>query len=307
MAELFLESLLEIINIKSKGSKQLSFQNYTCEVEVSLDNRKRIDILIKTKELNPTQAIIIENKIYDQNNDPNKFKEYYDFIITEDLNKVGIYLTLDNQTPNHSAFINITHSEWMEVIKKRGIPSGLELKEYVYLNDFFSTINNLTMSSELNGKSEFFFTHQDKVIKAEETRIEAKRFVVGQLEIAASSLNCRIGDYHDYYRSFYTNTDSIFYAIYFRKLFYGESLIEIGIGVQNLTDEIKTKLIDVINIDKYFEAKKTEDKKDYIIYQVKSYEVPNDTIKNLSSLIANKIKTDFVQLYNILNSKIKEI
>ena len=56
VAELFLESLLEIINIKSKGFKQLTFQNYTCEVEVSLDSRRRIDILIKTKDQNPTQG-----------------------------------------------------------------------------------------------------------------------------------------------------------------------------------------------------------------------------------------------------------
>lgn len=304
VAELFLETLINII-ISKKPEKILSFQNYTCEVEVSLKSRMRIDILIKTKEQKPVQAIIIENKIYDQNNDPKKFIEYYDFIVTEDLNKVGIYLTLDKRTPNHSSFINITHSEWMEAIKKRGIPAGLELKEYVYLNDFFSTINNLTMSTEFNSEVEFFFKHNDKVLAAENTRIKARQFFLAQLEIAASELNCTVGDSNDYYKSFYfKNNINLFYGIYFRNFFDGNPNLEIGIGIYDLTTDIKTKIETLRRNNIYFTEPKIESKSEYIISQLKACPVSKESYRELPIVIEKFIVAEFSDLKRILEEQI---
>ena len=77
----------------------------------------------------------------------------------------------------------------MDAIKKRGIPPGLDLKEYVYLNDFFSSISNLTMNDQFNENVEFYFKHLEIVNRADEVKKAAKNYILTQLTKAAQQVN----------------------------------------------------------------------------------------------------------------------
>lgn len=209
VAEIFIKSLLEIIDTRIPNRKLL-FQNYFCKLEQTIEERKRIDLVIETCWQKDNYAIVIENKLY-SNDTYNDFNAYYDAIKIPDDNKIGILLTLMPIKPRCEKFINVTHIEWISKIKSRGIPVGLPFKTYFYLNDFISTITNLTMSTEYDDQSRFFFEHTAAINSAAQTSVSARNFVLNQLKVAANQLDCSLEEYYDFYRSFYINNSDIFY------------------------------------------------------------------------------------------------
>lgn len=306
VAEIFIESLLEIIDTRIPN-KQLLFQNYFCKLEQTIEERKRIDLVIETCRQKVNSAIVIENKLY-SNDTNNDFNAYYDAIKIPDDNKIGILLTLMPKKPRCEKFINITHIEWISKIKSRGIPVGLPFKTYLYLNDFISTISNLTMSTEYDDQSRFFFEHTAAIKSAAQTSVTARNFILNQLKVAASQLDCSLEEYHDFYRSFYINNSDIFYGIYFRDLFDNDQPIRtlcIAIGVQRLNPDIKKKLESLQAINSYFQANAIENTDAYIIYQTKNFDIEIENISKLATKIVTIINEEFSDIRLLITDKIQ--
>ena len=233
-----------------------------------------------------------------------KFKEYYNIIDTADLNKVGIYLTLDKRNPSHSDFINITHGEWMDAIKKRGIPPGLDLKEYVYLNDFFSSISNLTMNDQFNENVEFYFKHLEIVNRADEVKKAAKNYILTQLTKAAQQVNCNIGDYFETNRSFYHNLNpNLYYTLYFGNLFSKNPGIVIAVGIQKQLMVKKEHFINLLNNHplKINTSQSLEENSNYIIYKLFDLNLNFEELSNLSNIITYNIVDKLFNILEFLN------
>lgn len=190
---LFYEALMKTID-DAKGIQEAPdgkfLESYTVAREYSSEGSKRIDILLNDKS--NKRAIILENKIYHIPNNP--FKEYWHALDYEAENKMGILLSLKAEKatgPCSEHFLNILHIDWIRNIKNAGLPSGLDPRHYTYLNDFFHTIERLTMSTNLSPQAEFFFDHVKQIEKAIACRNSANDYLSGQLIIATQALNSK--------------------------------------------------------------------------------------------------------------------
>lgn len=193
----FLDALLQLI--EEKSDKVLSLQNFTALLEDVTNLQYRIDILIKDNQ-NKT-AIIIENKIHHVLN--NDLRNYWDHVPFPKENKVGILLTLNPHPTNDPRmipeFINITHSEWINRIKENGLPFGIPSNYYQYINDFASTIDNLTKSYMMNEQAKFYFQHAPKIKQAKQTMDAASGFLNDQMNLLAGKLGwCAEGSAFDW-------------------------------------------------------------------------------------------------------------
>ncbi len=176
LGDLLVSSLLEVYKEKSPDD---NFATEGIEVvnvsrEYSTDERKRIDLLIKTRR----HVIGIENKIYADayNND---FKNYEKTIrevasnYLDDSSKLKpVYVILSlNKQEQHENFIPITYDEFFKKIEKNLGKYVMDAnpKYLPFLLDFIKTIQNLTMNNELNQEiQEFLQKEKDNVEKIEQ-------------------------------------------------------------------------------------------------------------------------------------------
>ncbi|MBW6482749.1 MAG: PD-(D/E)XK nuclease family protein [Vicingaceae bacterium] len=251
IAEKFLAALFELIQQK-KADKIISIDDYVVSTEYTT-NKGRIDILIEDK--NNESAIIIENKIYHHLDNP--LEEYFDFIKGKSENKVGILLTLHQLTPQEinkldKNYVAITHKEWIDKIKELGLPANLPLKKYIYLNDFFQTITNLsTMETNINELAKYYFEHSKKINSAIETRNEAQRFVDTQLQILAEKLSSLTRGKTDKWRHIVKHpNETTYYAIEFESLFKGNNEITVIIELSGDVYEKKEIIQEHLEKDK---------------------------------------------------------
>lgn len=294
VAQLFLDGLVDLIRLKS--GKELYLENYQCDTEQATTKGNRIDLLLQDHE-NKT-SIIIENKLYHHLH--NDLADYWEHIPFEAQNKVGILLTLDEHTIPEEVkdyFINITHWEWISTIRNKGLPSGLPAKLYVYLNDFFNTIENMTTSYTMNEQTLFYFEHTQKVLKAAQTVEEAYKFINDQLELLAPKLGLSTYGTSKAWRNFWDqeNHRHTFYTIIFDGLLKGEKTITVVIELEKKDKERILELDKMLSNDPQVELlKKTIiTNRTHVHFLAKDYELSLEQIKNFSEVVLEIIQSDF--------------
>ncbi len=178
LGDLLISSLLEVYKEKSPDD---NFATEGIEVvnvsrEYSTDERKRIDLLIKTRR----HVIGIENKIYADayNND---FKNYEKTIkevasnYLDDSSKLKpVYVILSlNKQEQHENFIPITYDEFFKKIEKNLGKYVMDAnpKYFPFLLDFIKTIQNLTTDNK------FIQEMQDFLQKEKNNAKKAQNFI----------------------------------------------------------------------------------------------------------------------------------
>lgn len=320
IAEKFLAALFELIQQK-KADKIISIDDYEVSTEYAT-NKGRIDILIEDK--NNESAIIIENKIYHHLDNP--LEEYFDFIKGKSENKVGILLTLHQLSQQEinkldKNYVPITHKEWIDKIKALGLPANLPLKKYIYLNDFFQTITNLTtMETNINELAKYYFEHSKKINSAIETRNEAQKFVDNQLQILAGKLNSLTRGKTDTWRHIVKDlNETTYYSIEFKSLFEGcneiKVIIELSGKDYDKKEEVKKHLEKDkknekgININNHIKEKglilvtSVGDAKYRYCHLVSGkYQLDLDKIENLAGKLKTIIDDDFSIIMTEINN-----
>lgn len=181
LAGLFSSSLLELINeaFDVQGRDKFSIEEYEVHTEWAV-GKERIDILITDDQ--SESAVLIENKIYHFL--ANKLLNYWDGVPGQYTYKSGVILALE-PTPIPAEvkgkFVCITHRQWIDRIKERGLPLALDSKVYVYVNDFFNTLMELSKELEMDDNLKFYYDHKEQIIQANALFEAAKKFVCGQL------------------------------------------------------------------------------------------------------------------------------
>jgi len=307
ISNLFISSLLNLIDEKNKSEigKELNIEEYSATTEIQT-NEGRIDILIEDKT--NESAIIIENKIY--HNLDNPLNDYWNFINYSENKKVGILLTLQLLSSSElkmirtvkkstliDNFINITHKEWIDKIIATGLPTGLSPKMYIYLNDFFQTIDNLTKSITMNELTKFYFKYPKKINSAVLTLKEAEAFIDTQLQILAEKLKLTLHGKTFQWRNILNENDynNICYTVYFEPLFKGENKVSIIITLEGDKLEQRLKIQDYLTKKNLLHDKKLNTNKgsNFCHFITKEYELNINEIENLAETLFNKIDTDF--------------
>lgn len=158
LGDVFMRGLEKVIERK-QPLKKVHLNYFWITRERSTDRNNRIDLLIQDHN----HKIIIENKVY--HSLVNDLDDYWDSIKGDNDAKTGIVLTLSPMIIRNSHYINITHVEWLEEVKKlmnanSNISIGVETK--VYLDDFMKTAYNITADLKKD-YLKFYFENRVKI------------------------------------------------------------------------------------------------------------------------------------------------
>lgn len=136
---------------------------FNVEREVRTNNGKYIDILLH----NDSHCLVIENKIYSPLN--NDLDDYYNFAKNnKKVSPIGILLTVNKTNPNHSNYLNITYSRFINKIKEN-IGNFIVESYNKYLFLLLELINNLEY---LSARGAVMNTDFVKFIKDNEEEIK---------------------------------------------------------------------------------------------------------------------------------------
>lgn len=190
LGRLFLNSLLEIANRKSK--KSIDFEKWEVYQEVVTKNNKRIDIVVEELNEKNSKALIIENKIYAPlYNDLNEYWNYYDIA---DQNKIGIVLSLESISVKTNNFINITHKEYLyEVRKNLGFyfTKGSN-KAITLLKDFMESMDEFyNLDEGMKNKLQYYISNYKKIEELVEIQKEAKNHFFDSIDFIADNSNSK--------------------------------------------------------------------------------------------------------------------
>ncbi|MBR9859987.1 PD-(D/E)XK nuclease family protein [bacterium] len=296
LAQLFIESLISVINTENIVIPSETFNSYSVDTEVKTENGS-IDIAIDDDEY----VIIIENKLYHHLNNP--LEDYLNHYSNK--KRIGVLLTLeDHPIPDEvkSEFINIKHIDWINEIRDRGLPSGLPLKLYIYLNDFFQTITNHTKSNTMNDEVKFFFDHTSQVEAAINSKNKAQGYVWHQMEKLARLLNLDIYKENRTryeYLNFWSreNHKDIYYTVNFKEMMEGKNKITIIIEFSSTLaqQEALTKFKNLALNHKLKLSNKAWKYTAHFLY--KEYELNTAQIEDLANFIYSRIKEDFESVF----------
>ena len=309
--ELFINSLLEVLDdvCRSEGlNKNIKMEDFYCELEELTDNGNKIDLLLTS--IDEKEAIIIENKVFHIIDNP--FDDYWTKVKDiEDEKKIGILLTLKPIIVPPMArgkFINITHYHWIQKIKSKGLPNDLSIRHYVYINDFINNIESLTKANIMNDSAKFFFEHTEKVLTAIATKDDAKEFIVGQLDIAASKIGLNFSSAGRTWGEIWDGKSSAFYVIGYEPLLTGERKIDIIIQIYRDAFLKEVLLREALAGDVNYGKMYTQGHrgKGWAQFANRRYSLTEDDIKNLGEFIFNKIQQDFNSIMDIILSKLNE-
>ena len=314
IADLFLESLTELV--ADKLTNEIGFDDYYCSLEYPTKKGGRIDLVILSSKndsagFDENTALIIENKIY--HNVHNDLEDYYESIDAK--SKAGVLLTLSSQKIHDTMkdyFVNITHKEWMEKIKSKGLPTDIPIELYVYLNDFITNMENLSKNNKMNEQARFFFNHTTKVLRAKETYSEAHSFIIRQLGILADDKNLKkSGNNLTYCHMWDEEKDSrVYYSIDFSRLLSSETEraeLRVYIEVYKEAVEKKEELKNILDSKGFFTEGKliegTKSDKNYAHLAYKSYNLTLKDIEILSVFLKDKIENDLKGAYELIYEK----
>jgi hypothetical protein len=316
LAEVFYNALINILKVERP---HFEFNSFDYEVvtelvaaEYKTEKDKRIDICL----FNNSQAIIVENKIY--HSPINPFDTYWNhFVDVSEENKIGVVLTLKkigiseretilSSQKDFKHFINITHQEWINEVKNLGLPNNLPQNVKIYLDDFFNTIDQLSIALDMNDSAEYYFQNTELINKVEETKKQAQIFIDNHLLDLASTIGYKnvIGSNY-IWRNFKENTnDFVFYTVVIDKLFSDTKKVSVIIEFQ------KNAKFDLKLMKSKFkpllpeELKHGEEKSNYLHFAFKEYCVSDNDLKNLSEFLHGIIKDDFKTIMLEINKSI---
>lgn len=293
--------------------KELLFEEFHCDTEVTTVDGKSIDLLILSdgtskderaeeksgtrNEVAPPSAIIIENKLFHHLS--NDLQSYWNHIECDESQKAGILLTLSKTSipaEFEGRYINICHYEWIDRIKDLGLPAGLSPRVYVYLNDFFKTIENLSQSRTMNEQAKFYFDHTEVVNKAIKTYDAAFEHVINQLRLVAENVGWTLYGNSEYYRQIWDKESArqAYYTIIIEHIFDSELditiMIELYKDARNKT-ELLDKALEGNEQMKHLEAGRTSPY--WVQYRIKTYKLTKEEIINLADFVTKCIEQDF--------------
>ncbi|UAM97442.1 PD-(D/E)XK nuclease family protein [Polaribacter litorisediminis] len=182
LKDLFVSSLLELINLESKQIE--TFFDFEVFTELGVSDQKRIDILLHNND----QAIIIENKVYHHLN--NDLDLYYKDV--KATNKIGVILSLKTISRiNHPHFINITHLQLLKQVMSNLGNYLLDAndKYVVFLKDLYQNIINLSTDAMNTNDIEFYLKNRNNIHYTARFLNRFKEHVKQQVEQACHILN----------------------------------------------------------------------------------------------------------------------
>lgn len=146
LGAIFKESLEQIIF--NKTGRKIDLSCSIIDREHTTVGGNRIDILIQ----GPNHSVIIENKVFHKVN--NNLSDYWLSVEGGNETKTGVILTLTHILTNHPNYINVTHMEWLEEIKRR-IDANVIVPNSstkILLEDFFNNIKQLSRKKDESGR-----------------------------------------------------------------------------------------------------------------------------------------------------------
>lgn len=306
IAVVFLQALIDLIPGIFNADGLLD-DNVNYFVDVEIPSRKgRIDLLITIEqELHEKEkfrtAIIIENKIYHEVK--NDLKDYWNSVKAD--RKFGILLTLrPHGIPEEvqTQFVNVTHMQWVNAIKRRGIPYGLSTNSYVYLNDFITNIENLTTQTSMNDDAEFFFRHASKVLRAKETLDSAHEFVITQLRMVAQKAGKDLYGASWSWRHIWKEGDLVYYVFEIEKVFAANPQLTIYLEVYKDALQYEKEIRSLLTRSGIYKVLDDDGKSTsswaHLAFKTYSLEQPN--LKAFANFVENKLEVDFKEGYDVV-------
>lgn len=311
LSGVFIDTLLQLI--EEETGKELAFDTWEANTEVSTNSGKRIDILIAPPEGQAGPQIIIENKIYHWLH--NDLLDYWNHCACSDSEKVGVILSLKPENIPDAAegkFVNILHAEWTEAIRSVLDKLDLDQKYQVYVQDFLTALDNLKTDIIMDDRIRFFFDNCAKINQLIETQNEAHRFIIQQLRATADKLRFVFsGAAYDYrYVEIPELVGSgVFYTIIFNNLLNEQRTIRVVIEVQAKVrhrvpefDEATSNLVEQLGLL----SKPHEHKGAWLHYVGKDYTFTVNEMDNFCESLANYIRTDFQPVMNMISKILKQ-
>lgn len=313
ISDLFLESLIDIVLVKMKQIERLEFDNLYCHLEYRTKKGNRIDLVIESSteiyvgKQSTKSALIIENKIF--SGVQNDLHDYYDSV---DANKkVGILLTLrpfNISSDLNDKFINITHSEWMQRVKSRGLPTNLSVNNYVYLNDFINNMENLTDKNTMDTEAKFFFQYPSKVLRAKQIHDSAYNYIIVQLKIIAEKLEWSFYGNSWSWRHFWDkkNESEVYFAIALDKVLTEQPELTVFLEIYKDSLKKETEFRQLLDENGFYNFLE-DDKKSSTSWAhlgFKTYKLQLNELEKLSDYLYDKLQEDFIPAYNLLTKNL---
>ncbi len=300
--DLFIKSIIEIITLRTTLS--LNFENYDVWTEETTNSGGRIDILIK--EVDSSQAIIIENKV--NHILLNDLADYWDSVLCTTKNKIGIVLSKKEEYPDHPNFINITHVELIKRIEYNigSYMSNADDRHLLFFKDFTQNIKNIsTTMAYQNERTQFFFENMKKVEELFDMREEYRSYYLEAIKIAAQQLGYTLENTNPkYYRCVLINSNPNFRFWLQMNFSEPNECFEIYLEAFGQNKELATKIIEnkkvlekslknsiIINIE-------TEEKNG-VAFAHKHYPLDAISFQNLSDSIIEIINNDWKEFADI--------
>jgi hypothetical protein len=308
LSDLFVQSLQELIQSKLKEPIPFEFDNLSCQLEYTIPSGNRIDLIISSTPsdrfwsvIKHHSAIVIENKILSPLK--NELADYYRSIEAD--NKIGVLLTLHPHpipTGINGLFINILHHEWLEKVKSKGLPSLLTTNEYVYLNDFFNNMSQITNVSNLTPEIKFFFDHTNKILKANALLEATREFILAQLTLLAGKSEGKLSGSNDTFR-YMSKKDSayLYFTIVFGDLLTTDPKVTIYLEVYAKGLKHQPELLEKLRKECMYQNIK-ENKftdYDYAYLADQTYRPSKADLEDLSGYLYAHLERDFMAAYYV--------
>lgn len=288
LSDLFIKSLLTIINKKGYTLDNINTLNFKVYREYLTSKGNRIDIILQNEDY----AIGIENKI--NAGVYNDLEDYSNTIDMLNKNSLKILLTLheENKIALNNGWINITYKEFFQEIENnlKGYKNYQD-KWYVFLKDFMESLKGVSIKENMEVDiNNWINNHKDEI-----------RDFNNLLNIAKENINKRINMYVSIFEEEIDKNDKIRY-------YYGEGEISttayvvfdsgynldvklstenwnIGIFIWKKSNQFKIRQLLNENSMQYIEENNH--------LWIKGYEYTTDIAK---------IASDAFKLYNLLKS-----
>ena len=314
MHDLFITSLLELINESKLGKEKKVNEISDFEVETEVTTRKngRIDILLST----PDYAIIIENKVYHTLN--NDLEDYWlSTKITDNLleNKIGIVLSLNKINVIHPHFINITHLEFQKKIIQNLGNFLMEAKDkyVVFLKDFYQNTLNMSKSEMDSKELKFYYDNQAKILEIKNFHFAVREHIYNQVEIACELIDEELklvnskGEGNKRLRFYLSpKNKNLMITVFFEQLLTVEKRLVLIVELKNELLGNKeyyrqihfTELETMVLKPDFYTDKKTN----WCHFAAKPFVLGEDQVVNLSQFIVEKLEeSGLLSIYRKLN------
>lgn len=317
--DLFIKSFIQCINKIKKGEKIEQSTEYDISTEEYTDKKGRIDILLRSED----SAIIIENKIY--HHLANCLEDYWDSATTDledNLNSIGVILSLSKIKSNDDNFIGVTHKDFLNQINKNigDYHINCNPKYLTFLQDFQQNLFNLSNKIMTEKHLRIYLENQNQIEDAIALKEEYKQKLYEQVnaiefeKFNKPKLIERIKNHPSSRSSLFMNVslfESINHEILRIKISYEnlkkkDNYFEISIDLRPLKDNKK-----FIEVKDKFEFNKLKPEQSDVknkVLAIKEYRPSQDEKLDLTKFISTKLVEDkFIDAFRQLDNILTEI